>query len=246
MRGLVFGDCHLDAHEEIHPVYQLFKDFAKDFKPDFIVDLGDTLDLNYFSTYSRENLVVLGDCNWEEDVDLLNWELDYFQKIVGGNYHWRLGNHDYRTVRMGERVPAFRDSLNYRKRFHVAARGIHMYEPEDPPTKIGKCNFIHGWYTNLHHAKKHLERYSGNIVYGHVHKRQTFSKELVAEGKTIHAWSLGCLCDKQPHYAKGMPLHHEHGFGVLYVDEDGNFNFYPVDINGGKFMWDGYVWEVDK
>jgi hypothetical protein len=220
------------------------KKFAKDLNPDFVVDLGDTLDLDYFSKFSQENLLTLVDCSWEEDVELLNSELDFWQTIAGKNYFWRLGNHDERAYIMGEKVPAFQKTLDYEMRFSLNKRGISFYRLGDVPLKISKCNFIHGWYTNQYHAKKHLERYSGNLIYGHVHHRQTHHKDLVAEGKTIHAWSLGCLCDKAPGYLRGRPSHWVNGFGVMYIASDDNFNFYPVDIIDEKFVFNGELYHA--
>ena len=102
----------------MHPSYQLVKLFAKDFKPDFAVDLGDSLHLDYFSKFEEGNEI---DGDWEDDVDLLNRELDYWQELVGKEYIWLQGNHDERAERASRKIQttAFKKSLDYLRRFHV-------------------------------------------------------------------------------------------------------------------------------
>lgn len=242
--GIIITDRHHRADEPFHPSYTLVKRFAESFKPDFVVDLGDTLDLTYFSVFDKESITAQSEGDWEADVDLVNKELDFWQSITG-KYYWILGNHDWRAHKKAERMePPFRKTLDYYRRFDVKSRGITMLTPEDRPLKIGKLNCIHGWFYNQYHARKHLDVYSGNIVYGHVHTFQTHAKELVAEGKQIQAWSLGCLSDKQPDYLQGKPSQWKNGFAIVYMNPSGNFNLYPVNIVNDSFIFEGKEWKA--
>jgi hypothetical protein len=125
------------------------------------------------------------------------------------------------------------------KLFEFRQRNIAYYPVREQPYKRGKLNMIHGWYANRYHAAKHLDKMSGNIVYGHVHEFQTESKVLAAMDEQIAAWSIGCLCDLSPEYAKGRPMKWSHGFAVVYMDEYGNFNLYPIRIFNGSFLFEG-------
>jgi predicted phosphodiesterase len=242
---LLGTDRHHIATEPFHPSYLLFKEFAKATRPDGIADLGDTLDLPYFSDFSREDIPVQASADWEDDVDLLNREWDELQKYCA-EIVWVLGNHDWRAYKQGLKTPKFASSLNYRRRFHVKDRPMKMLTVEEAPAKIGKLHLLHGWYHNQYHCRKHLDVYSGNVVYGHVHKQQSFSKDLPAERKSIQAWSLGCLCDKQPDYLKGKPSNWQNGFAVAYFDDKGNFNLYPINIVGNSFIWEGREWSLKE
>lgn len=242
--GIIITDRHHRADEPFHPSYLLVKRFAEAFKPNFVVDLGDTLDLTYFSSFDKDNATaqVVGD--WAQDVALLNTELDWWQGVTK-KYYWILGNHDWRAKKKAERTDtALMGMLDYATQFRVKSRGITMLTPEDRPLKIGKLNMIHGWFYNQYHARKHLDVYSGNIVYGHVHTFQTHAKELVAEGKQIQAWSLGCLSNKQPDYLQGRPSQWKNGFAVVYMNDSGNFNLYPVNIIGNSFIFNGIEWKL--
>ena len=241
-RGLIIADRHHKVKEPLHPAYQLVKSFAKEWKPDFVVDIGDTLDLDYFSEFSREKVSVLADCDWEDEVDFLNRELDDWQEYTK-EYIWDEGNHDYRARVIGERVPAFKKTLDYVRRFHLKDRGIKFHLiTDDSPGKIGKLHHTHGWYWNKYHASKHLDKFSGNIVYGHVHVFQQHSKLLAAQGEEVQAQSIACLCDKQPDFVKGRPTGWQHGFAAVYLGDNGNFNLYPVNIIKNSFLFEGREW----
>ena len=214
------------------------KKFAEDFKPDFVVHLGDALDLAYFSIFDAENVQVQAKGNWEADVDLVNRELDSWQKICPAFYLVQ-GNHDERAERVSKEYPKFAASLDYATRFHLKDRKIHYSRLVDPPLKLGKLHYIHGWYYNLYHSKKTVDEFSGNIVYGHCHGFQSYPKILTARAEELMAWAIGCLCDKQPDYVKGRPTGWQHGFGITYLRDKGNFNFYSINITGRGFCWEG-------
>ena len=237
-RGIVIADTHLLSPEDEHPAYTLVKRFASDFKPDFVVHIGDALDLPYLGPYCEDDIMVQAQGCWEDDVSLLNRELDFWQKLTP-EFYFIQGNHDERTERAAKSAPKFAASLAYERRFDFKGRGIKYYRLVDDPLKLGKLFLIHGWYWNKYHARKTVDEFSGNIVYGHVHKFQTQSRVLTARKDEIQAWSIGCLCDKQPEYVKGRPTGWQHGFAILYLGEKGQFNLYPANITKGSFMFEG-------
>ena len=240
--GLIIADRHHKADEQLHPSYVLVKKFAKTLLPDFVVDLGDTLDLEYFSNFDEGN-VPEGD--WEDDVDLVNSELDFWQSVTK-EVHWLQGNHDERAERAAKKVKnyALKKTINYERRFSIQERGIKYYRITDSqPVKMGKLHFAHGWFWNKYHGYTHLDRFAGNIVYGHVHTFQVFSKFLQSRNEEIQSWSIGCLSDKQPNYVKGRPTGWQNGFAILYLRDDGNFNLYPINIIKNKFVWAGKEWK---
>ena len=241
-RGIIISDRHHDEKEEFHPAYLLVKQFAKEWNPDFVVDLGDTLDLSYFSSFNKEDVSLLGNCNWEKDVELLRREDDEWLEICS-DFTRLQGNHDYRAEKMGDKIPAFRQSLDYEWRFNVAKNGIKYVRELDQPLRVGKLNLLHGWWCNKYHAAKHVAEYSGNCCYGHVHKFQSESKVLHAQDKAIMAQSLGCLCDLNPEWLRGRPANWQHGFGIVYLQDNGNFNLYGVTIVDGIFIWEGREWK---
>jgi len=242
-RGLLIADMHLLSYEDPHPSYQLVKKFAKDFKPDFVVIGGDLLDLPYFSRFDRDNIEIQAKGNWENDVCLANRELDFWSNRAETVY-FRQGNHERRLEVAAGEMPKVADSLDLATRLSFKDRQVRYTREVDRPIKLGKLSVTHGWYYNIHHAKKTLTEYGGSIVYFHVHKFQSFSKVLQATSLEIQAWSIGCLCDKQPEYVRGRPTGHQNGFGIVNVSDSGNFNLYPVNITKWGFNWDKHEYRL--
>lgn len=239
--GIIFSDTHLESITPIHPSYALVKKFATEFKPDFAVHLGDALHLDYFSGFEEGNVV---EGNWEEDVALLNKELDFWQGLVGENLSFIQGNHDFRAERAAQKVAnlALRESLSYERRLNIKQRKIKYVKVTDDPLKLGKLYMCHGYYWNKYHAFTHLEKFSGNIIYGHVHANQQAHKVLAARDEDIEAWSIGCLCDKAPDYLRGRPSGWQHSFAIMYLQDNGNFNLYTVNIVKNSFVWGGIIY----
>lgn len=242
-RILVIPDLHLDATEEIHPAYKLVKKFAKAFEPDGVMFLGDVLDFAYISSFEEKNLRLISVKSFKPDFDLWKRELDYWQTLTGTIW-LREGNHEERITRYIDKNPQLKGALELEEQCEYAKRGLLYAKVLDPPTKIGHCNFIHGWYTNLYHAKKHVTMMGESIAYAHVHDVQSYSLKTLANDHEVCAWSLGCLCDVQPDWLKGRPSRWMHAFATFYVNKrTGRFNLYPVRIFDNEFIWDGHLWK---
>jgi predicted phosphodiesterase len=237
-RGLLITDIHLAHDEEEHGSYTLVKRFAERWRPDWVVNLGDWHDFSYLSKFAANDELSREGMRVQKDVEIGNRDLDWWAGITP-DYTMLQGNHDERLDRFVEMAPAFEWLLSAEKFFQFRERGIDYYPVREQPYKRGKLNMIHGWYANKYHAAKHLDKMSGNIVYGHVHEFQTESKVLAAMGEEIAAWSIGCLCDKSPVYAKGRPMKWNNGFAVVYMDDLGNFNLYPIRVINNTFLFDG-------
>ena len=243
-KWLIIPDTHWDATEELHPSYLLVKKFAKDFKPDGIIHLGDLFDFAYIAKFNKEKLRTISGKTFRRDYDLGNREFDFWQKVNrGGSFIVRQGNHDERVDRVIDKEPMLEGFIEVEDNLRFKERGIKYYRETDSPTKLGKLHVIHGWYWTVHHAKKHLHQFGGNIVYGHVHEVQTYTEYFPAFDGEVSAWCLGCLSDTQPAWHKGRPTRWAHAFGIVFIEPDGNFNLYTVRITNNQFIWDGHTFK---
>jgi predicted phosphodiesterase len=238
IRAMLITDTHWQAGKEMIPAYKAAKAFAKTWKPDLLVHMGDLSDWDFISVFSRDLVGKIEGQTWRKEYDTIARELDYWQK-VSKNVSILLGNHDERVYTTIDRTPSLRGLVDFETMLGLKARKIPMFRDTEQPYKLGKLNVVHGWYFNKYHTNKHLDVFSGNMVYGHVHRFQTFSKVLQASKQEIQAWSLGCLCDKEPEYMNGCPSGWQHGFAVVYIQDDGNFNLYPVNVIGKSFVFEG-------
>jgi predicted phosphodiesterase len=240
--GIILGDEHLDATEVEHPSYSLVKKFIKSQKPDFIVKLGDWLDMNYLSSFDRDNLKHLEGRRLVSDFDLGKRDLDFLQRN-SKEVILLQGNHDERVDRLVSADPRWEGFVEYPKVFDLKERGIKYFPLLKQPFRRGKLNFIHGYWAGLYPARKHLDVYLGNVVMGHVHRFQTFSRVVPNFDTEVQCWTLGCLSDVQPDYLKGQPMGWQHGFAIVYLKNDGSFQLYPINIIKNSFVWERRIWK---
>jgi hypothetical protein len=107
--------------------------------------------------------------------------------------------------------------------------------------KIGRAHYTHGIYTVMHHAKKHLDIFKGNIYYGHLHDTQTHNQTSL-DGH-MEAGSLGCLCRLDAHFLKGKPNNWANAFGIFEFFPDGNYTHIKPTIFNGRFSYAGKIFD---
>jgi predicted phosphodiesterase len=233
---IILPDVHLRP-DYIPKPYQTVKKFIKDFKPSEIVILGDFMEVEALSSYDLSKRRKIEGKRYEKEVDTANKELDYLQKYCN-KITFLMGNHEYRTQRYLDDHPELEGMLEIPKRLHLKERGI-KWLPMNKSYQIGKLHFIHGVYYNKYHAQKHLAEYGDNIVYGHTHRPQiTYANQKFAK-IPYGSFGLGCLGDTEPSYKKNSPTGHINQFAVVYVNNKGNFNIYPVNVIDNKFIFNG-------
>jgi predicted phosphodiesterase len=236
---------HLAANEEPINAYKLVKMFATEHKPwDQIVFLGDCLDFDYIAKFNQTDLKILTANTFQADFDMWKRELDEWQECSNTIIH-REGNHEFRINSVLAKAPALTGAIELDRKCGYKSRGIKFSRVTDLPIKIGRCYITHGWYTNIHHAKNHVLKMGDNIIYGHTHDVQSYSIKAMSDNSERCAWSMGCLCDKQPDWVKGKPTKYMHAFGVLYVAESGIFNLYTIRIIEDSFIFEQEIWDYN-
>ena len=229
-------------------VYATFKHFLADIKPDFHFINGDFLDLYPVSKYDKD----------PEMLDLARTEIETANTVLDELYaaspstitKFVYGNHCERlTKRMMQDTELWRYLLPEQKRpddiiadlLSLKDRSID-YVPYR--SHFNHYGFIvtHGQATGLHPAKRELERYGKSGCSGHVN-RQTYYETKNQHGYSAW-WTLGGLTS---HKLDFMPINNwTHGIGVLYqVVGSDRFSFYPIEIVGAKFIFDGKLYTCD-
>lgn len=237
--AIYFADRHLVHDEGPHWSWELFLEFVKDFKPDILIDGGDHLDLPYISSFNKEKLLLLEGKRLKEDFSMLSDELEMLRKWTGRMLFLE-GNHEERLKRAIEKQPLLQGLAELESNVDFKGLDIEYYPLDKQPVKIGKLHFLHGTYTNEYHAKKHLTKYMGNVIYGHCHKFQSYYQGVPLRDDEMGANAIGCLCNKNPAWLRG-PGHWQNGFAIVYFDDKGFFNVYPVIMTKGKFMFEGKI-----
>lgn len=246
LRVLVLSDTQIYADSkgrtrgiDLDTWYPVLR-YIKDHKWDMWIQVGDFLDFNCISSHNKEDLRAVEGQRIKKDYAAGNLILDQLQLAIGEKTPGVIleGNHEYRMEHLIDKIPALEGWMEVDKGLRLEERGIKYVRTwsTGKPFHLGKAAFIHGLYTNDHHAKKTVSRYGTNIFYGHTHDVQEYSAELKGDDKTIVGSSLGCLCVYDLPYMRGRPSKWQQSFSVFHFRENGFFNHFPVRIFNHSFM----------
>jgi predicted phosphodiesterase len=215
-------------------------------KPDHTVFLGDVMDCGIFSSHSKRSITeTLAQDFKNLEVDPTKKLLDRVQKKTKDKTYYLCGNHEERIQRWsannGQVAMSLFSMLDPCK---VLAEGRKKFEiiPYNIPTgdRMGFVKVapdlvaVHGWSFAKHAANVHLNKSrSRSIIYGHTHRAQSDSGRDPWTGKSIKAFSPGCLSKLQPLYAVGgSPTDWSHGFTIVYVGRN-SWTEYNITIDDG-------------
>lgn len=237
-RVLVIADQHVSHDEEDNPAYLLTRAFARGYKPDGVVDLGDLMSWNVVSHFNKQKFRTLEGKRVKLEYEAANKRLDEWQEAVGGVPYTILeGNHDRWITDWIDANPAIEGLVEMPESLKLADRDIEWVTLDEQPKKVGKLNLLHGWWAGEGAAKKHVWKIGGNVLFGHIHKTSTYYRSVYDSGDMQVGHSLGCLTTTRPEYQKARVTDHNHGFGLLYLDpEDGRFSIYNVVILNNSFI----------
>lgn len=184
--GLVLPDIHVPVHD--WRKLEAIEKCAADLRLDFMVQLGDLLDLESLGKFAdgRPGLVegerLAEDMKQAREV-MANLAQAVRTKNSAAKVFMLEGNHEFRLERLYERTPyltgmvdlpgalGFEElgamfvrahsetkMLRFDWAVDKAAIDTHVYGRNDWMSGDGIA-FIHGWYANMHHAKMTAERY---------------------------------------------------------------------------------------
>lgn len=220
-------------------------------KPREIVMLGDHLECGGFlAQHHTLGYVAQTEYTFDEDVLAANLMLDTIQRLAPkARIDYIEGNHERRIENwcVTQSLKNKMDADFLRKRNSVDAvlelgkrginwirQGVHYDDLPLPATiKRGHCYFTHGSSTAKNAAMVHVNKFGGNVVYGHTHRADQAVIRTVSSG-VIGGWSPGCLCLLQPLWQHTNPTDWSHGYGLQLANEDGTFLHINVPIIGGR------------
>ena len=242
-RAVVIPDQHYPVHSKsaISVVLQALDII----EPDLFINLGDVGEWNSVSAWKYKKIkrppleFIIEEA--DKEIRAVNKGLDAFDKVLDKvGCKWKImcaGNHDEWLDAFVEAHP-YLTEYTFRNACHLDARG-YDYHCYNEPVKIGKLTFIHGAYATTFHAKKHLDAYGENIMYGHTHDIQRHSKTDL--GGTKSAWGMGCLKDMRPEknrWLKGRLHNWNHAFAIVDWFKNGDFKVEVIEIiNGKTTLW---------
>lgn len=238
-KAIILADQQFPHSIDLDPIYR----YAADEKWDYYIELGDMLDMTALTGWTKTSPSAI---DWDSiggEIRVANKHLDIMSKAVGqADMRYSFGNHEERLLHFREKHQyddywrKNKSNIPYLSRdLKLKERGFKTYS-QNSVHQIGKLHFYHGNDYGTNHCRNNVRNYGVNIVYGHVHAPERFTKVSPINSNPISAWSLGCLCTLNPKWKKGAPNKWANGFAVAYFLEGGNFQFYPIDIVKGTFV----------
>lgn len=213
--------------------------FLADYQPDILIYLGDVMELHYLSFFEKNNKLIIGDKLRKEYDEVMKLMDKHIRLSKASEVYYIEGNHEFRVRKFLESYPAGTGFIEIPIAMKLKERGITWIEL-NKWVRIGKLSYTHGIYYNMYHARKHVDTYHTNIMYGHVHARQLHSSYHPFDSDIPHvAEAIGCLCNLNPPYMKNRPNQWANSFNYTEIEESGLFFGNTVPMIRGDFRITG-------
>jgi hypothetical protein len=240
-KGILLYDLQYPNHNP--KLLKLWEQYLADHEWDYLIYGGDIMDMDAISHHALKagNIRDIEGKRLKDDYNYVSEMLTRHRNIVGSStdIYWLQGNHEDWAEKLVDKIPGLEGLIEVEANLPLQELGIKVIEPRGY-LKLGKLHFIHGdigrGYTPVFHAKKVVETYNRNVVYGHHHTLQTATKLSplgIQETHTAHC--IPCMADTTPQWNQGKPTAWLNGFGVFYVSRS-SFTVLPVVAAQDSFI----------
>jgi predicted phosphodiesterase len=232
----IFGDVHIPYHSISGLTAYLT--WLQTRNPDTIIINGDLVDYHSLSRFVKDpkarNLA-------EERAATLQF-FDVLRRMFPkARIIWKLGNHEERQeIYLALKAPELLDleELEYQNIFKLANYGIELVK-DKRIIRLGKLPVIHGHeYPTpvlgpVNAARGLFLRTKETAIVNHHHQVSEHTESTLS-GEMITCWSLGCLCELHPAYARLNKW--AQGGAVVELDKNGNFEVHNKRILHGTVV----------
>jgi UDP-2,3-diacylglucosamine pyrophosphatase LpxH len=256
MQTLLIPDAHVTVGEDLTRFDKCGK-LVLEKKPPEIIIMGDFVSLDSLSDFDMNKRLLMEQRRYEEDIKAGRMALDrLLSPIQGHNQVMRIqqkkqyrpkivyleGNHEFRARRYVETHAELEGFMAVDRDLRLSDYSIDFipyrsfyrnHETTFTHCPMNKANQpISGKYA----VARALERYNGNIVFGHTHRWEYMEERRMDSGKNSTALACGCFFSETPHYADGaennwwkgvtMLHHHDEGFDTEQISMNRLFQLY--------------------
>ena len=219
----------------MHGPYLTALEYLRDYGIQTLVINGDAMDCYNISTHER----VESKRNFVWELDVARAMLAHLRRFFGDGVRiiYREGNHEERWMRyIAKNADALQGlpEATLPELLKLRSQGIEWIGERSKLT-VGKLWIDHGheWFGSggVNPARNYRMKAQDNILVGHVHKTTFDMHKRPLDASVFAGWSMGCLCDLNPHYA---PRNHwNHGVVTVDLDKSGEFSVgNRIIING--------------
>jgi hypothetical protein len=236
------NDVHVPHNVPLKAIWQ----FARDWKPDYLLLVGDIMNMDPFDHWAKQNARKARELPAVKEYYESCNKLFYrpAREAVGDHcqiVHW-IGNHEQWAYRAIDAMPGegkgFWEPESNVECVDAWVRQFHL-------ANLGRLHFLHGEHaTGKHHAEKVVTLYRRSVRYGHRHDVQEASYTSPVDGDDQHsARSCGTLERFNPDFMQGRPHNWVHSFNHGVVQPDGMFHDQTTRLIRGKFYANGRVYK---
>lgn len=192
----IMGDLHEPFSRD--DVKKAFFAFVKEFKPEYVVQIGDAIDAYSHAKFPRSHNIFTPKA--EEDLARSNLEAFWseIKKVApSATCVMLLGNHAIRPLkRVLESVPSIEHWAEKYLTELMTFDGVHTVMDPREEYKIGDVTFIHGWRGG---QGVHRDFLMQNVVLGHLHVGNCSFRNY--NGRTFFELNAGYAADPE---SKGL------------------------------------------
>ncbi|MGA7401141.1 MAG: hypothetical protein WBW38_14035 [Candidatus Sulfotelmatobacter sp.] len=251
-RWIVAHDLHFPQYDR--PTFLSMLALMRDIRPSGFIFGGDQFDNGEISHHNKQKHIYHERGSYKKNIERFDAEiLRPIESIMGdGEKVWIIGNHDDWERQLIEENPEFEGWMERPAALRLEERGWEIV-PLGHAKRLGQLNVIHGEIlTGIGNqgcafpSRKAVDLYGSNVLAGHTHSPQTFTKVSPVEQKKKHCgWINPILGATNPEYLRNRPTAWLNGFSVVEIyNASGFFNCYPIIVINGRFAYGGKVYDA--
>jgi len=233
-RILVLSDIHVPYHDT--NAVETAIEYGKKIKPTIILLNGDIGDFYAISRHDKDPSRVLKD-----ELDAIRQFLFWLrQSFPKARIIYKIGNHENRMERfLVKYAPVLLGVTDFEISTLLRFDELKIELADNLQLVMaGKLPIYHGHElpqgisNPVNPARGMWMRVQESLLCGHWHRTSEHTESTGLTKKYHSCWSAGCLCDLSPDYA--IVNRWNHGFVVVDLSEDGNFEVHNHKIIKGR------------
>ena len=251
-RWVIGHDLHFPKYDR--PTFLSMLALMRDIRPHGFIFGGDQFDNAEISHHNKNKPLYQERGSYLKNTQRFDAEiLRPLESIMGkGEKVYILGNHCDWERQFIEEHPELEGWMERPQALHLEQRGWEII-PLGHAKRLGQLNVIHGEIlTGIGNqggafpSRKAVELYGSNVLAGHTHAPQSYTKISPVEQKKKHCgWINPILGATNPDYLRNRPTAWLNGFSIVELyTASGFFNLYPVVVLNGRFAYAGKVYEA--
>ncbi len=232
-KTLILADVHIPYHR-IESL-EICIDFAKEYKPDAILFLGDLIDMYMISKFNKDPT----QRNIKGEIKQTIEFLKRFKELIPAEQYLKYGNHEERwDIFLMNKAPEMYDVEEMHLDYQLRNTGVNIIK-DKRRVRIGKLDILHGHelfggvWSPVNTARGLYLKAKKTSACGHTHMTSEHTSVRLNE-EIVTCWSIGCMCELHQNYRPYGDINN--GFATVDLHDNGMFNFKNYRIHNGEIL----------